>query len=201
MSTYTDTRTPAQRAAVRSLAGRLAYLRSMAGDDFSWVAPNGKPIGHEPSRYSKTRNESAREGYRILMWERQQDTCGMFAREGFCDGGCNGKVTGICASCGECMDRESFHIAHLVGNGGSKGKVGGHVDFNTFGCCAFCNLLDAEDNGEIVPPKELARPDLLDVMPTRAAMLAADKANRDATTARKARLRAERARRSASWVD
>jgi len=195
MSTFTATRTAEQATAVRRLAGMLSTLRMMAGEDYAWM-DNGKHIGHEPSRYSKTRNESAREGYRVLLWERQQGTCGMEDCED-----CGNRVTGICASCGECMARDSFHVAHMVGNAGSPKKVGGHVSFNTFGCCAFCNLLDAEDHGDIVPPKELARPEFLDVMPTRADMLAADKRMRDATTARKARLRAERARRSATWQD
>lgn len=195
MSTFTDTRTADQTRAVRMLAARLRSLKAMAGEDFAWM-DGDKNIGHEPSRYNKIRNESAREGYRIIMWNRQQGICGM---PDCAD--CGNRETGICASCGECMSRESFHIAHMVGNAGSKGKVGGHVDFNTFGCCAFCNLTDAEDNGDIVPPKELARPEFLDVMPTRESMLIADKGMRDINTQKKTRLRAARARRSASWVE
>lgn len=170
-------RTEAERKAIRFLAGYLRTLIHLAGEDFAWVK-DGKPVGHEPSRYSKTRNESARQGYRIILWTRQG---------------------GLCASCGEAVDFDSFDIAHLVGNGGSKGKAYGHVDFNTFACCTFCNLLDAEDHEAIIPPAALARPDLLGLMPTRRDMLAADKAMRDETTQRKARLRAERARRLASW--
>ena len=149
---FRPVRTDAQRAAIRFLAAYTATLLRMAGEGFKWQDSEGKTIGGWQAGASKYGN--ARNGYRTIVWERQE---------------------GICATCGEGMAIGEFDVCHFVGNGGSPSKNGGYVDFNVFGAHKWCNLLDAEEHGEVIPARCLARPDLLMFRsPTRAECLDAD---------------------------
>lgn len=179
LPTFVATRTDEQRAAIRFLAAYTRTLRTMAGEDFSWLDENGKHIGHEPARHNPTYG-NARAGYRAIVWTRQD---------------------GLCATCGEAMALAEFDICHFVGNGGSKGKVAGHVDFNTFGAHPWCNILDAEDHGDVIPARCLARPEfLMHTYPTRADMLAADRTEVAKQSSTMAQYRVERMARIAALL-
>jgi len=151
---FVSTRTAEQRAAIRFLAGYMSTLRAMAGERFDWQDASGHVIGGWQAGAS-AKYGNARNGYRVIVWERQG---------------------GVCATCGETMTIGEFDVAHYVGNGGSAGKNGGYVDYNVMGAHPWCNILDAEVHGEIVPPSTLAHPEfLMFATPTRAECLEADK--------------------------
>ena len=150
---FVQTRTDAQRKAIRFLAGYRATLVRMAGEGFTWRDENDRVIGGGPAgpnaRYGCERN-----GLRVIIFERQG---------------------GVCATCGKDMTPGDFDVAHYVGNRGSKGKNGGYVDFNIMGCHRWCNVWDERIHGDVIPPSALAHPEfLMFTHPTRADMLAAD---------------------------
>lgn len=154
---FVSTRTAEQRQAIRFLAGYLRTLRTMAGENFDWQDSNGKVIGGyqagESAKYGNARN-----GYRVIVWERQG---------------------GVCTTCGEGMTIGEFDVAHYVSNGGSAGKNGGYVDYNVMGAHPWCNILDAEIHGDVIPPSALAHPEhLMHATPTRRECLDADTRSR-----------------------
>lgn len=154
---FVSTRTTAQREAIRFLAGYRATLVRMAGEGFTWRDAEDNVIGGaqagEHPKYGNARN-----GYRVLVWERQG---------------------GVCATCGEAMTVGEFDVAHYVSNMGSKGKNGGYVNYNVMGAHPWCNILDAEIHGAVIPPSALAHPEfLMHATPTRKECLAADARSR-----------------------
>lgn len=177
-NTFTATRTDAQRAAIRFLAGYMATLRNMAGEGHAWRTADGKPIGGGPAgphaKYGCERN-----GLRVIVWERQG---------------------GVCATCGEDMTRGDFDVAHFVGNGGAPSKNGGYVDFNIMGAHRWCNVWDDKTHGADIPPSALARPEfLMFAYPTRADMLAADAREAAEDERRLAQHRAAAMARMTAW--
>lgn len=157
MNVLTATRTPVQSAAIRSLAGRMAHIVRMAGEGNVWRDADDNVIGGGPAGPHK-KYGSERNGLRVIVWERQG---------------------GVCATCGEDMTTGDMDVAHWIGNGGSKSKNGGYVDYNIMGCHRWCNVWDERIHGQNIPPRALARPEfLLHTYPTRADMLAADASER-----------------------
>lgn len=147
------TRTAEARAAIRFLAAYTRTLRTMAGESFDWQDGAGRVIGGYQAGLS-AKYGNARNGYRVIVWERQG---------------------GVCSTCGDAMSLGDFDVAHFVGNGGSAGKNGGYVDHNVMGCHTWCNLLDAEEWGEVIPARALAHPEhLMHSTPTRSECLDAD---------------------------
>lgn len=149
-------------------------LLHMAGEDFTWEDANGKPIGGSQAGQHEVYG-NARNGYRVIVWERQG---------------------GLCATCGKGMGITDFEVAHFVGNGGQSAKSRGYVDFNVMGCHTYCNILDFEEFGEVIPASSLAHPEfLMHATPTRRACLAADASWVASVSASMASYRAERHQR------
>lgn len=153
---FVSTRTAEQRTAIRFLAGYRAALVRAAGPEFTWRDETGVIGGAQAGEHPKYGN--ARNGYRVIVWERQG---------------------GLCATCGESMSVGEFDVAHYVSNMGSKGKNGGYVNFNVMGAHPWCNILDAEIHGAVIPPSALAHPEfLMHSSPNRRECLEADARSR-----------------------
>lgn len=168
---FSNNTTMTRKNAVAFLNVYTATLLAMAGPDFTWTDANGKGIGGSQAGENPTYG-NARNGYRVLVWERQG---------------------GLCATCGETVALTDMEVAHFVGNGGQAAKSRGYVDYNIMGAHGYCNLLDAEEFGDVIPASSLAHPEfLMHSTPTRRECLAADKSFAAGVSASMAAYRAER---------